>query len=83
MVIYKWENNKEKNGEGTVILDDGIYKGIIKDSKKECINGKMIYKNGDIYEGEFKNDKREGNGKMIYKNGDIYEGDDIGKWELR
>ena len=43
----------------------------------------MNYKNGDIYEGEFKNDLKKGKGKMIYKNGDIYEGDDIGKWELR
>ena len=31
----EWENNKEKNGEGKVIFNDGIYKGIIKDSKKE------------------------------------------------
>ena len=27
----------------------------------------MNYNNGDSYEGEFKNDKREGKGKMIYK----------------
>ena len=35
----------------------------------------MIYNNGDKYEGEFKNDKREGKGKIIYNNGDIYEGE--------
>ena len=33
-----------------------------------------MYKNGDRFEGEFKNDKREGKGKLFYKNGDIKEG---------
>ena len=35
----------------------------------------MEYDNGDIYKGEFKNDKRERKGKIIYNNGDIYEGE--------
>ena len=35
----------------------------------------MEYDNGDIYKGEFKNDKREGKGKIIYNNEDIYEGE--------
>ena len=33
------------------------------------------YHNGDKYEGQFINGKRQGKGKYIYKNGDIYEGD--------
>jgi hypothetical protein len=33
------------------------------------------YENGDIYDGEFQNNMRNGNGKMIYSNGDIYIGD--------
>ena len=37
----------------------------------------MIYNNNEIYEGNWKNNLKEGNGKMIYKNGDIYEGN----WE--
>ena len=32
-------------------------------------NGKMTYKNGDIYIGEFKDDKREGKGLMTFVNG--------------
>ena len=36
----------------------------------------MIYKDGNIYEGEWKYDNKIGKGKMIYNNGDIYEG----KW---
>jgi len=35
----------------------------------------MIYNNGNVYEGEWKNDKRNGQGKIIYKNCDIYEGE--------
>jgi hypothetical protein len=36
--------------------------------------GKMIYINGDVYEGNWADNLREGKGKMIYANGDIYEG---------
>jgi hypothetical protein len=35
----------------------------------------MKYNNGDIYEGDWKKDVKEGKGKMKYNNGDIYEGD--------
>ena len=35
---------------------------------------KKTYHNGDIYEGQFVNGKREGKGKYFYKNGDKYEG---------
>ena len=38
------------------------------------IAGYWRYTNGDIYEGDWVNDKRHGRGKMIYKTGDIYEG---------
>ena len=37
--------------------------------------GKFFYNNGDIYEGDFKNGKKEGNGKIYYENGDRYEGE--------
>ena len=35
---------------------------------------KMIYKNGDKYNGYWKNNKKEGKGIMKYNNGDKYEG---------
>ena len=34
----------------------------------------MIYKNGDIYEGEWYEEKKHGKGKMRYADGDIYYG---------
>jgi hypothetical protein len=34
----------------------------------------MCFKNGKIYEGEFKNDKRNGLGKYTFGIVDIYEG---------
>jgi uncharacterized protein (DUF1697 family) len=34
----------------------------------------MTYKNGNIYDGEWKDNKQNGKGKMTYKNGDIYDG---------
>ena len=36
--------------------------------------GIMYWNNGDIYEGDWKNDKREGKGIMYYNNGKKKEG---------
>ena len=35
----------------------------------------IVYANGDIYEGEWKNDLREGRGVLKFSNGDFYEGE--------
>jgi len=35
----------------------------------------MIYNNGDIYDGNWKNDLKEGKGIMKYNNGDEYNGE--------
>ena len=45
-----------------------------KEEKTQKENNRTIYDNGDIYEGELVNGKRNGKGKMEYTNGDIYEG---------
>ena len=34
----------------------------------------MFYENGDIYDGDYKNDKREGKGIFNYSNGEIEMG---------
>lgn len=35
----------------------------------------IIFKNGDIYMGQTKDNKKEGHGRIIYNNGEIYVGD--------
>ena len=52
----------------------GLYKGY---AIKDVPNGKgtMVYKNGDVYEGEFSDGKPNGKGKCSFKNGNVYEGD--------
>lgn len=42
--------------------------------------GKMDYANGDMYEGNWKNDKRSGNGKMSFNNHKMYSNYD-GIWK--
>src|SRR5690606_5774083 len=42
--------------------------------KNKQSKGVMYLSNGDYYEGEFLNDKREGYGTFIYKIGTKYEG---------
>ena len=50
-----------------------IYEGLWEKDKK-C--GKGILKNKDgRYEGDFKNDLREGKGLFLWNNGDKFEGD--------
>ncbi|MEQ1642280.1 MAG: hypothetical protein ABL959_02415 [Pyrinomonadaceae bacterium] len=41
-----------------------------------CVNGKgkMVYRTGDIYEGDFVDGKRVGQGTYTYKNGQLYVG---------
>jgi hypothetical protein len=41
---------------------------------KACGKGKFSYVNGDVYDGEWENDKANGNGVYLHKDGSIYEG---------
>ena len=51
------------------------YDGDYNDSSKKEGYGKCTYKNGDIYEGEFLDDKRSGIGTYYYADGCSYKGD--------
>ena len=53
------------------------YEGELKEFKilKPHGKGKYFFKNGGIYEGEFKNGLREGKGIMEYKTGKKYDGE--------
>ena len=68
--VHKQGLISKKENYGTLIYP------IIKSLKKSLKYEKKTYRN-DIYEGEFKNDLREGYGKYIYKDGSYY----IGEWK--
>jgi hypothetical protein len=42
--------------------------------------GTLQYSNGDIYEGEWKNGKRDGKGTIIYGNGEFKGDKYVGDW---
>jgi hypothetical protein len=73
-----YENDK-KNGQGEYFCSNGDHIiGIFEDDYIK--NGKINYKNGETYEGEFscsEQNYRNGKGKHWYKNGGYFEGD----WE--
>ena len=92
IIFYKgnWENNL-KNGKGIMLIkNDNKYEDEWKNDI--LINGKIIFKNKDIYEGnllneiikylngneyneEWVNNKKERKGIMKYLNGYEYNGD--------
>ena len=56
------------------INDNNLFIGLYDSEKNLPKKGILQNSNGDHYEGEFVNLKKEGEGKLIYKNGWIYEG---------
>ena len=74
--IYYGEFNTEKNikeGRGILIWPNGAkYTGYFQNNMQN-IKGTMYHIDGDIYEGEWLNNKANGEGKFIHK-GIIYEG---------
>ena len=57
----KFNKTTEDNQKQIKEYENGLYEGVIIDGKREH-NGVMIYKNGAKYEGEWKNDKKNGKG---------------------
>lgn len=70
--LYEGIFRNRKLFDGTKTRDGIVFVGKFK--YNQLSQGKIIYKNGDIEEGEFQNEKLHGQGKRIYKNGDIEEG---------
>ena len=52
--------------------------GILDQDEKFPQKGILVSTNGDYYDGEFVNGKKEGEGKLIYANGNQYEGTFLG-----
>lgn len=72
--------NFPKNYPLTTYDDGGTFAGLTdnqaRTSGTDNIKGIYTYKNGDVYEGTWKADKRHGKGKMTYKrDGDFYDGE--------
>ena len=59
----------------TTRYNGGTYIGYVnKETNSPDGQGKMMYDNGDVYDGEWVNGVRQGIGRMTYANGDIYDG---------
>jgi hypothetical protein len=71
-------NDKFIRGRGTIRGVTGDYTGDLKGKPNSTTvkhgNGTYTYTNGDVYEGQFKNDKRYGKGKLTLTNGTVQEG---------
>lgn len=55
-------------------LDQSTYVGILNDNYSKNVFGFMKYNNGDLYCGEWKENKKDGNGIYFYHNGDVFCG---------
>lgn len=65
--------NDSKNGQGTEISPEGTYTGEWLDGQKHGI-GKMLYKDGRIYEGKWGNGLPNGEGTMTLANKTFQKG---------
>ena len=63
-------------GKKDKTVNIGHFIGPIIESLKNNLEYKKVEINKDVYEGEFKDNKREGYGKLIYEDGEYY----IGEW---
>ena len=71
---YKTELDKTK----IKFFQNDFFIGILDQDEKYPLKGILLSNNGDYYDGEFSNGKREGEGKLIYANGNQYEGTFLG-----
>lgn len=65
MISSYWMTGLNKK---LIELPDGKYYGVCLDNKIRNGLGKMEYKNGDIYEGHWENDKKHGEGEFTSEN---------------
>jgi hypothetical protein len=72
-----YSNDKFVRGRGTIQSPAGTYVGDLKGYATKTLkhgNGTYTYANGDVYEGQFKNDKQYGKGKLTMPDGTVQEG---------
>jgi hypothetical protein len=70
------KSTRSLRGGVHVTYEDGTYDGEVDKNGKKHGKGKMTYFNGEIYDGEWGNDKPNGMGKYVHPNGTTtYEGE--------
>jgi hypothetical protein len=80
-IIYPTENNEKNNPDKKKPVDRDVLEGDFHINEEGTLitkDGKLTYRDGEIYEGDFKSSIRDGKGTMTYSNGDTYKGD----WRL-
>jgi hypothetical protein len=86
--LRKWGNIIKGRHSGGILIENGEYYGEILIAEEQIRwvpvgyeirhgSGLMLYPNGDIYFGNWKNDQRTGRGVLLEANGDTYDG----KWK--
>jgi hypothetical protein len=79
---YPNSNSSSRRTHGVESLDEvrsvkvlgGKYVGSVNDRGQKHGYGKMIYDNGNEYDGEWKYNKRDGKGSTKYNSGNLYTG---------
>ena len=66
-----WQNSLY-HGKGNLIDDEGKYDGDFINGIREGKGIQIYMPEGDVYEGDFKDDDRHGVGKYIHSHGQVY-----------
>ena len=69
------EEASPTSGPKSVRVPGGEYFGQLNERGKKYGNGKMKYDNGNVYEGQWNNNKRDGKGINKYASDDFYTGE--------
>jgi hypothetical protein len=72
------ENAGLKKRPAQIIKNNGVYDGQWLEGNGQKViqgRGRMVWPNGEIYEGWWKHGHRWGKGRNMYENGDVYEGE--------
>lgn len=74
-VVYDGEWRQDmKEGQGRLLYDQGTYLGGFVGDLFHG-RGKLSWRNGDVYDGDFVRGDRTGRGILKFANGDVYDGE--------